>query len=178
MNITSGRLQKAQKVVLYGPEGVGKSSFASQFPNPIFIDTEGSTAQLDVNRLDRPSSWQMLLQQTDYIKNNPQNFQTLVVDTIDWAEMLCTQFVCSHHGKAGIEAFGYGQGYIYVAEEFGKYLNLLTDVIEAGVNVVLNAHSQILNLLRYMCNAVCFLLIRKFNLRYLFTLALIISISR
>ena len=54
MNITSGIIPKAQKIVLYGPEGIGKSTLASRFPNPLFIDTEGSTARLDVRRMDRP----------------------------------------------------------------------------------------------------------------------------
>lgn len=141
MQVISGKVEKAKKVVLYGPEGVGKSSFAAQFPNPIFIDTEGSTTELDVKRLVRPSSWQMLLQQVDWAKTG--GFKTLIIDTIDWAEMLCVQSVCAEHNKTGIEAFGYGQGYIYVAEEFGKFLNKLSDLIEVGINIVLTAHSQI-----------------------------------
>lgn len=141
MQVISGRIEKAKKVVLYGPEGVGKSSFASQFPNPIFIDTEGSTTELNVNRLPRPSSWTMLLQQVDWVKN--ESYKTLIIDTIDWAEMLCVQSVCATHNKTGIEAFGYGQGYIYAAEELGKFLNKLSDLIEVGVNVVLTAHSHV-----------------------------------
>lgn len=141
MQVISGKLETAKKVVLYGPEGVGKSSLSAQFPNPIFIDTEGSTTELSVNRLARPSSWSMLLQQVDWVKT--QSYKTLVIDTIDWAEMLCVQSVCATHNKAGVEDFGYGQGYIYVAEEFGKFLNKLSDLIETGINVVLNAHSQI-----------------------------------
>ena len=43
LNITRGAVQKAQKVIVYGPEGVGKTSFAAKFPDPLFIDTEGST---------------------------------------------------------------------------------------------------------------------------------------
>ena len=43
MNITRGVIKKAQKVIVYGPEGIGKSTFASKFPDPLFIDTEGST---------------------------------------------------------------------------------------------------------------------------------------
>src|SRR5699024_369983 len=70
-------------------------------------------------------------------------FETLVIDSIDWAEMECTQNVCAQYNKKGIEDFGYGQGYIYVKEEFGRFLNKLSDVIEAGINVVLTAHSQI-----------------------------------
>ena len=54
--ITKGRKIKAQKVVLYGPEGIGKSTFLSKFPGVIFCDTEGSTDGMDVARLPAPTS--------------------------------------------------------------------------------------------------------------------------
>lgn len=142
MEITRGVIQKAKKVVVYGPEGIGKSTFASRFPEPVFIDTEGSTSSMDVARLPRPTSWEMLLQEVDYIKNNPHICGTLVIDTIDWAEQLCIEFICAKHQKDGIESFGYGNGYVYTKEEFGRFLNRLEDVIENSVNVVLTAHAQ------------------------------------
>lgn len=142
MNITRGKIQSAKKVVIYGAEGIGKSTFAAQFPEPIFIDTEGSTKELDVARFDKPTSWAMLLGQIDYvIANKP--CKTLVIDTIDWAETQCLESVCAAHGKKGIEDFGYGNGYVYEKEEFGKFLNKLNDVISASVNVVLTAHAII-----------------------------------
>ena len=61
MEIIKGKIKKAKKVVIYGPEGIGKSTFASKFPDPVFIDTEGSTNDMDVARLPRPTSWIMLL---------------------------------------------------------------------------------------------------------------------
>lgn len=141
MEVISGKIPKAKKVVLYGPEGIGKSSFAAQFPNPIFIDTEGSTTELEVNRLPKPSSWTMLKEQIEWVKQ--QQYKTLVIDTVDWAEMLCIESVCANNNKKGIEDFGYGNGYVYTKEEFGRFLNQLSDVIEVGINVVLTAHSQI-----------------------------------
>ena len=143
MEITRGKIQKAKKVVVYGPEGIGKSTFASRFPDPVFIDTEGSTAAMDVARLPRPSSWNKLLEEVDYIRNHPDVCRTLVVDTIDWAEQLCVDHICSIHNKKGIEDFGYGNGYVYTKEEFGRFLNRLSDVIEVGVNIVLTAHAQL-----------------------------------
>ncbi|MEK5479911.1 ATP-binding protein [Paenibacillus sp. FSL R5-0407] len=143
--IISGTVQTAQKVVLYGPEGIGKSSLAAQFPNPVFIDTEGSTKQLNVKRLPKPSSWEMLKQQAVWVKQQgPSVFGSLIIDTVDWAEMLCVEGVCAAHNKTGVEDFGYGKGYIYVAEEIGRFLNLLSDVVEAGIHVVLTAHAQII----------------------------------
>jgi len=142
--IISGKIQKAKKVVLYGPEGIGKSTLASQFPNPVFIDTEGSTTEMDVRRLKKPTSWEMLKQQVQWVKQQgPNQIGTLVIDTIDWAEMLCNEAVCAQHNKKGIEDFGYGKGYVFAAEEFGRFLNMLSDVIETGIHVVLTAHAQI-----------------------------------
>ena len=141
--ITSGKIDKAKKVVFYGPEGVGKSTFASHFPDPLFIDTEGSTTELDVKRYPKPSSWQMLIQEVqEIIQLKP--CKTLVIDTADWAEKLCTEFICSKFGKSGVEDFGYGNGYTYIAEEWGRFLNLLQDVIDiANINVLLTAHAII-----------------------------------
>lgn len=143
MKITKGKRARAQKVVIYGTEGIGKSSLASQFPEPLFIDTEGSTDNMDVARLDKPTSWIMLNNQIAFIKANPTVCKTLVIDTIDWAESLCVDNLCAMHGKKGIEDFRYGNGYVYAKEEMGRFLNKLQDLIEIGINVVLTAHAQI-----------------------------------
>ena len=143
MKITRGKINKAKKIVVYGPEGIGKSTFASKFPDPVFIDTEGSTNDMDVARLPRPTSWTMLLEEIDYVKKTAGLCKTLVIDTIDWAEQLCVEHICAKHNKSGIEDFGYGNGYVYTKEEFGRFLNRLSDVIEAGINVVLTAHAQL-----------------------------------
>lgn len=142
-NITQGILPGAKKVLIYGPEGIGKSTFAAQFPDPVFIDTEGSTKNLNVKRFPKPTSWQMLKDEvTDIINERP--CKTLVIDTADWAERLCTEAVCSAKGKKGIEDFGYGNGYTYVAEEWGRFLNLLQDVVDVSdIHVVLTAHAII-----------------------------------
>ena len=145
MRITRGKIEGAQKVVIYGVEGIGKSTFASKFPDPLFIDTEGSTKHLDVARFDSPQSWSMLLQQVDYVLRE-KPCKTLVIDTIDWAEKLCMAHVIHTYGGGkvkGIEDFGYGKGYTYLAEEVARLLNRLSDVIEVGVNVVLTAHSMV-----------------------------------
>lgn len=143
MKIIRGKIPSAKKVVVYGPEGIGKSTFASQFPDPVFIDTEGSTKDMDVARMEAPSSWPMLMEQVRYVKSHPDVCRTLVIDTGDWAEMLCSSHICSSNQKTGIEDFGYGKGYIYLQEEFGRLLNLLEEVVkDAGIHVVVTAHAK------------------------------------
>lgn len=142
MQITRGKRARAQKVVVYGPEGIGKSTFAAQFPEPLFIDTEGSTDNMDVARLDKPSSYTMLKNEIAWVKANPTVCKTLVIDTIDWAESLAIADVCAQHGKKGIEDFGWGNGYTYTKEEMGRLLNMLGELVDLGINVVLTAHAQ------------------------------------
>ncbi|HWQ42796.1 MAG TPA: ATP-binding protein [Desulfosporosinus sp.] len=142
MQISRGKIARAQKVAVYGPEGIGKSTFASLFPNPIFIDTEGSTLHMDVSRTPKPSSFTMILEQVNYFKANPHLLDTLVIDTGDWTEQLCMTEICAKAQKKGIEDFGYGKGYTYLAEEFGRLLNSLEELVELGVNVVITAHAQ------------------------------------
>ena len=139
--INRGIVPTAKKVVIYGPEGIGKTTFAARFPNPVFIDTEGSTKEYDVARFPAPTSWQMLLDEVAEVKKNPQICRTLVIDTADWAESVCFAHVISAGQVKSIEDFGYGKGYVKAKEEFGKLLNELTEVVNAGVNVVVTAHA-------------------------------------
>ena len=143
MNIITGKLPAAKRIVIYGAEGIGKSTLASQCPDPLFIDTEGSTTHMDVKRFEAPTSWQMLLDQVQYVINNPAVCKTLVIDTADWAEQLEINELCRKNGWASIETPGYGKGYQYSAEEFGRLLNKLTEVVNKGVNVVITAHASL-----------------------------------
>lgn len=141
--VTSGVLPAPVKVVLYGPEGIGKSTFASQFPDPIFIDAEGGTKQLDVRRLPRPTSWAMLLDEVAEVRKGNIPCTTLVLDTADWAEALCIQSICAKAKVDGLEGFGYGKGYVYAKEAFAKLLDELEEVVAGGRNVVVLAHAMI-----------------------------------
>ena len=85
----------------------------------------------------------MLFDEIEYIKTHTDECRTLVIDTVDWAELLCVEHICAVHNKKGIEDFGYGNGYVYTKEEFGRFLNKLSDLIEVGINVVLTAHAQL-----------------------------------
>ena len=141
--ITTGIQNTPVKTVLYGPEGIGKSSFAAQFPQPVFIDTEGGTKRLNVARLPAPTSWAMLLDEVEEVRKGNVPCRTLVIDTADWAERLCTEAVCAKAKVKGIEDFGYGKGYTYLKEEFSRLLDALEEVLNTGRHVVVLAHAAI-----------------------------------
>ena len=140
MKITKGKQQRAQRVVLYGVESVGKSTFAAQFPNPLFLDIEGGTSHLDVDRCDI-GSWKQL---TDSLAEaKATDYQTIVIDSADWAERLCVEDLLATSKKTSIEDFGFGKGWVMVAERMSRMLASVDTLIEAGKNVVLIAHSKI-----------------------------------
>ena len=142
LNITSGRVARPQKLVFYGVEGIGKTSLAAQTPDPLFIDTEGGTAHLDVRRLQKPASWEELIALVKEVANTPDVCRTLVIDTADWAEQMCIDHICAKYKQPGIESFGYGKGYTYLSEEFARLLAACDEVILSGKNVVITAHAK------------------------------------
>lgn len=142
LNIKNGKIPRPQKVVIYGAEGVGKTTLAAQFPDPLFIDTEGGTAHMDVRRIDKPATWEELLAIINEVAATKDVCKTLVIDTADWAEQLAIVYVCSKYKKAGIEEFGYSKGYVYLAEEFNRFFASLDKVIAAGIHVVVTAHAK------------------------------------
>lgn len=142
MQINKGIIKRTQRCVVYGCEGVGKSTFASKFPKALFADLEGGTGHLDVARISI-SKWEELISTIEELTKDSQGFKTFVVDSADWAEGLCSDYLCKKYQKGGIEEFGYGKGYKYLAEEFAQMLAKLTALQVSGMNVVLIAHSII-----------------------------------
>lgn len=141
MNITKGIISKPVKVCVYGVEGIGKTTFASQFPEPLFFDLDKGSAQLNVSRVTDITSWPLLLSGIKEIYDNPTICKTLVIDTADAAERMCIDYICGKFNKKGIEDFGYGAGYTYLTEEFARFLVQLDACIGQGVNVVVLAHA-------------------------------------
>lgn len=142
LNITKGKVDRAQKTVIYGPEGIGKTTLAAHFPDPIVIDTEGGTAFMDIRRIDKPASWDELISIVKEVAATPDICKTLVIDTADWAEQLVTSYICTKYKQNSIESFGYGKGYTYLAEEFARLLSACDQVIAAGINVTITAHAK------------------------------------
>jgi len=140
--ITTGKIQRAQKVLIYGVEKIGKSSLAAKFPSPLFLDVEEGTHQLDLNRLDIKTADELDEALTDVAKDQ-HNYKTLVIDSVDWAERLMANRVCAKNKWESIETPGYGKGFNMLAEAFDSFLFSLDPVIRAGVNVVLIGHAQI-----------------------------------
>ena len=140
LQITRGRRQAAVRGTIYGDEGIGKSTLATQFPAPLVLDTEDGTHHLDVARVS-VHDWKTLTLAVTELAVNPQGFQTIVIDSADWAEKLLIEWLLKTSGKKSIEDFGFGKGYTMVAEHWTRFLASCDVLVSHGINVVWVAHS-------------------------------------
>jgi hypothetical protein len=140
MKITKGKQTRPQRVVIYGVESVGKTTFAAQFPAPLFLDIEGGTAHLNTDRCEI-NSWAELNGALKEVAAS--DYQTVIIDSADWAERLCVEDLLASTKKASIEDYGYGKGWVMVAERMSRLLTALDSLIAIGKHVVLLAHSKV-----------------------------------
>lgn len=131
------------KAVLYGQEGVGKSSLAAKIPGIIFIDCEGSTTKMDVRRLPVPTSWAMLCDEMEFVLQNAavKGYRAVAIDTFDWAEMLVLQAICAEANVKSIEGIPYGKGWQIECEKVARFLESTDRLIKAGIHVILICHA-------------------------------------
>ena len=141
--VRRGRISRPQKLVVYGPEGVGKSTLASQMPDAVFIDTEGGTHHLDISRIDTRPTWEGITGAISQLGRGGHPFRTLVIDTADWLEKRLVEHLCAKANKESIEDFGYGRGWVLLAEEFTRFLVSLDGLVARGMHIVFLAHATV-----------------------------------
>ncbi|HMJ11624.1 MAG TPA: ATP-binding protein [Polyangiaceae bacterium] len=145
--VTKGRVERPIRVLLYGVEGVGKSTFAAAAPNPIFIAAEDGTAQLDVARFPESKTWSDVLDALDELIVGEHDYQTVVVDTLDWLEPLCWACVVEKANSPkvkSVEDLGYGKGYVAALDEWRGLLARFEQLrTKRGMHVIFLAHSWI-----------------------------------
>lgn len=142
LKITRGPRPGAVRAVIYGTEGIGKSTLAAQFPAPLILDTEDGTRQLDC-AVAEIKDWKTLTLAISELAVDPQGFRTVVIDSADWAERILVESMLAASGKKSIEDYGFGKGYVLLQEHIGRFLAKCDDLIAAGMNVVFVAHSAV-----------------------------------
>lgn len=144
-NVTTGRQQTPYYIVLYGPEGIGKSSFAAGAPSPIFLGEPGGTDHLEVARFPAPDSLDDIWEALDSLEKESHTYKSVVLDTADYIEPLIWDHVCRVAKKTSIEDLGYGKGYTKALDEWRKLTQRLDAIVARGMHVVVLAHSHLKN---------------------------------
>lgn len=145
MNITTGkRTPRGLRAVIYGVEGIGKTTLASKLEKPLFLDLERGSFGLDVARIeDAPETWQGVLGQIERLKRDAQGYRTLVVDSADKLEELIVRDYLREKKIQTLVGYGkYGDGWVETAERFCTVLDRLGDLADSGMDVVLIGHAQ------------------------------------
>lgn len=144
MEIIKGKKAKPRRVMLYGTHGIGKSTWAANSPNPIFLACEDGLDDIGADRtplLKDAGEFNSCMSQ---LINEPHEYKTIVVDTIDWLEKLIWSYTASKNNKKSIEEISYGKGYSLALAGWEWVLKTLDALRESrGMSVVLLAHACI-----------------------------------
>ena len=144
--IQTGKLRLPPRLLLYGIEGIGKSTLASHCPNPVFIPTEDGLGEIDCQRFPLATSYEDVDTALQELCNEDHAFQTVVIDSLDWHERLIWDRLCKSYGVGSIEKVdgGYGKGYVHAVGMWRKVIDRLNALRnQRSMMVVLLAHAKV-----------------------------------
>lgn len=142
--IRKGKQEGPPKVVAYGQEGIGKSSFAAAAPKPIFLPTEDGLRRIDCESFPVAKSYKDFLGYLGFVVAGGHGYETVVIDTLDWLEKLIWANVCKRFNVQHVEKAdgGYARGYKHALDEWKEVLEGLDICRDNGMCVVLLAHAK------------------------------------
>lgn len=140
-SITRGRTLDAPRIILYGMEGIGKSTFAANFPAPIFIQTEDGLGMIDCAKFPLAKSFDEVFQELVALETEPNEFKTIVIDSLDWLERLIWDKVAQDSKVNNIEQIGFGKGYTMALTFWRIVLDHLESLHKQGKIILLLAHA-------------------------------------
>ena len=144
--IHRGKEPLPPRLILYGTEGIGKSTFASEAPKPIFIQTEDGLSEIACEKFPLAQTFGDVLSSLTALHAEPHDYQSVVIDSLDWLERLIFDELCRKYDVPSIEKVdgGYAKGYTHALTHWRKVLGLLNQLrIERGMVVVCLAHAKI-----------------------------------
>jgi len=127
-------------VLWYGKTKIGKSSTCAQADGALFLATEAGLNHLETYQAPI-ASWEEMLQACAEIAGGKHPFRTIIVDTVDQAYRLCTEYVCAKFKIDHESDLGYGKGYALVNNEFTRVLTKLS-LLPYGLYLISHAQEK------------------------------------
>jgi hypothetical protein len=143
--IEAGRKLRPRRALVYGVQGVGKSTFGATSERPVFIQTEDGLANIECDRLPLARSTKDVLDALGALYSEDHDYRTVVIDSLDWLERMIWDDVCAEFGAKYLEKAdgGYGKGYTYTLPRWRTILDGLDALREhRGMAVILTAHAK------------------------------------
>ena len=144
--ISTGKRQQPPRLLIYGSEGIGKSSLAAQGPSPIFVPTEDGLDQINCHSFPLCKSFTEIIDYLSALASEKHDYRMVAIDTVDWAERLIFDDLCKQYKVNSIERVdgGYGKGYVHAMAYWRQIIDGLRYLREdRGMIVVLLAHAKI-----------------------------------
>lgn len=127
-------------VLWYGKTKIGKSSTCAQADGALFLATEAGLNHLETYQVPI-TSWEDMLQACADVAAGKHPFRTIIVDTVDQAYRLCTDYVCTKFNIDHESDLGYGKGYALVNNEFTRVLTKLS-LLPYGLYLISHAQEK------------------------------------
>lgn len=139
-----GKKPAKRRTMLYGVQGIGKSTWAASAERPVFVPTEDGLGGIDCASFPLATSLQQVLDALGELHDHPHDFATVVIDSLDWLEQLVFAKVCEEHNAKSIEDIPYARGYTFALTHWRGLLTGL-DMLRyrRGMAVILLAHSKV-----------------------------------
>lgn len=143
---------KKPRIVVYGLAGIGKTTFAANADNPIFVLTEDGLGGLDVPAIPiddsgKPrvaTSFEEVIDCLKELGRQEHEYKTVVIDSLDWLETLVWAATCRRLNVSSIEEPGYGRGYIEALIEWQMFFDLVTALRDyKNMMVIMIAHDSV-----------------------------------
>lgn len=143
--VKKGKSHKPPRLILYGTPGIGKSTFASTMPDPIFIQTEEGADEIDAAKFPIAMNYNDVLDQIASLYSEKHDYRTVIVDTLDWLERMIWITTCQRAGVENIEEVGggYAKGYTYALAYWNEFLRRVNVLRDNGMIVCLLAHAKV-----------------------------------
>ena len=143
--VQRGRTPRPPRLLVYGTPGIGKSTFGASAPSPVFVPTEDGLDEIDCAKFPLATTLDEVFAALAELRTQPHDFETVVLDSLDWLERLIWDRVCAEFGVKNIEKAdgGYARGYMHALTYWREIIDQLSPLRQRGMAIILIAHAKV-----------------------------------
>jgi len=134
---------KPPRIIIYGPEGIGKTTLCKNTESPVFIQTEDGLVDENIPAFPIAKTLSDVLDALESLGTEQHDYKTVVIESLDWLEPLIWKSTCDRIKVGSIEAPGYGKGYVEADKEWRLFVDYVNGIRDAGMMVIMTAHAAI-----------------------------------
>lgn len=139
-SITSGPRMQPPRIMVFGPHGVGKTTFACSAPSPVVIQTEDGMGMLETPAFPLATTTTEAFEALSTLYSENHDFKTVVLDSADWLDALIIKDIRATHDE---KALAYGKDTLLIAEQWRLVLDWMNALRTKGMTTILLGHVEV-----------------------------------